>query len=59
MELSKTAEERQLAEIRRVREQIQATSSEKRKRDLNKYLLRLRCELAEYRRLRGKCNANS
>jgi hypothetical protein len=46
------AEERQLAEIRRMQEAIKRTNSEKLMRDYTKGIKRLKLELAEYRRYR-------
>lgn len=46
------AEERQIAEIKRVTEAIKKTTSPCLKRDYQKYLKRLKRELKEYRVLR-------
>lgn len=48
------AEERHLAEIKRVEIALAKTKSEKLKRDYTKYLLQLKQELKEYRELWGK-----
>lgn len=47
------AEERHLAEIKRVEAALAKTKSENLKRDYNKYLLKLKRELEEYRNLRS------
>lgn len=50
------AEERHLAEIKRVELALRKTKSEKLKRDYTKYLLQLKRELKEYRKLWGAKN---
>lgn len=51
-----TPEEKQIAEIKRVEEALQKTKSEYLKADYGKHLKRLKKELAEYRRWKGKAS---
>lgn len=52
------AEERQIAEINRVKKAIQQTTSKQLKKQYGMYLHRLEIDLHEYRKWQGKAKQN-